>query len=645
MAPNPESALFTQAANSYLHGLQLAHARNLSTGADDAIRHNTTSARVVRRAVVLHAAIAEITSIPSARRSDAVEVSCAYLRGAAARMQAALRDADIAALHTLSTAAQSVLDDLADGNAFEMVDHVEFDETGPRFVKKRSLFRKDSSSENLDEEVSQKPKPGRSFCGLSCQDLSKRDKLVLWLYIIMVLGALVAITAVTVDFVRQQINPGSFIRSEVSESLPAPVVTVCLSQRGIPFSRLQLFNFTDAQGRTFLGATPNGPQTATQGPEFESNVERFWDNPNNENCNAKVGDFFPFAVARLNDLTSGRVTTACRPCYRVGAKQLAISTSTSFQDSSVLAFWTDNYFLQCMKSPTGLNDNAKEILHQQIFARLIPERIASLVSLSSAEGQTPLSQLGIDDIRQLDGEQLCNVFYLSIFPIELENIEPEPNTDIRYEWDGEKWNPNGRGPYFRLTEKVELFPEDSLQMFVGTNRSTATGRLQSNSDMILIGPNTQTYATFRPVIVYDEDRYDISSSTTNLRENVLPFFGYWLRYRIFYNYVRFVTDEWYRESTYPVSQWIVDFTGYATLFTGASLFSLLLLPLLRTMRRREKQRLLKQSPEVYLWSKHRRKVGGESGDGERSPGMAISRGIEDDGLLKSNSVMLPGYNV
>lgn len=494
-------------------------------------------------------------------------------------------------------------------------------------TKRRSLLTRTFSTTS---DSSAGKKGGNVCCGVSCTDLSRRDRAVLWLYFIMIIGAAIAVTAVTVDFAKQAINPGSFIRSEQSESLPAPVVTVCLSQTGVPFSRLQLFNFTDAEGRNLRGADPQGPQNARASSEFTAATERFWDNPGNEDCDAKVGDFFPFPVESLNRLTAGEESTRCRPCYRVGSRQLATVTSTDFRDSSVLSFYTDNYFLQCLKSINGLNEASLDFLRQQMFdKREDMERLGVLSSTSGA-----VDELDRDVFDKVDPKMACNAFYFGFFPKSLET--GTGGVDTRYEYDGSEWNAVGDGPYLNLKESIDFLPQESLQLFVGKNSSSRRNEIGTNRDMILIGPNTQTFATFRPVIVYDEDRYDISSSTSNLMESdVIALFGYWLVYRIYYNFNRFVVDEYYQDSTYPASQWLVDLTGYASLFTGASLFSLLLLPILRSIRKREKVRLRKEKPEVYVWQKMKRKF---KGQGEEGAGAA-------EGDTDRGGVLLPGYNV
>lgn len=462
-----------------------------------------------------------------------------------------------------------------------------------------------------------------------------RERFIVWLYFVMVIGAFLAVTAVTVDFINQINHPGSFIRSTESAELRAPVVTVCLSQAGVPASRLQLFNFTDAEGRLLQGGLPSGTHGETQSQEFAEVVERFWDNPLGEDCDAKVGDYYPFPLQSLNRIISGEETTQCRPCFRVGDKREAMVRSTDFRNSSALELYTDNYFLQCVKNKR-LTQDSLDRLHDTVMANLEDmERFQLLSASAPGKGVRNLTR---DEVGQIDSQQCCNLFYFGFFPRTLDRGTAD--VDIRYNWDGMRWSAVGNGPYLNLNKGLNVLPEESLQMFVSTNRSTEQGKLGKDRDMILIGPNTQTFATFRPIVVYDIDRYDISSSTSNLREtDVIALFGYWLVYRIYYTYNRFVVDEWYRESTYPPSQWVVDVTGYLSLFTGASLFSLLLLPLLRAVRRREKQNLLRQQPEAYLWSRHKKHYDQARG------GATSNADLNTAALSQRSSVRLPGYNV
>lgn len=695
--PQPTPQAFTVEANRFLHDLSLENSAYLSAGNDLGVLQSTRIASTIRRATVVYVAASDILPAIALRESERLARDTAYLRGLVERLWNALRSRDVPALETLGDAAQVVLDAFQEGEAglFEELQVIPLSlggtEVGLGVSRRRVEVVAGGTGGNawsaeddpqdpdpdpdqeLQEELPTKPKRGISImgrkrsttiptaaavsaaqeasnkkgrgscCGLSCSDLGPRDKLILWLYLVMVLGAVIAVTAVTVDFVQQQITPGSFLRAKVTDNLAAPVVTVCLSQRGVPRSRLQLFNFTNAEGINVRGADPNGRQTDRQSPEFAAAVDRFWDNPDNEDCDKKVGDFFPFPLRSLNQLTSGEATTKCRPCYRVGRKQLAIARSTDFQNSSVLEFYTDNYFLQCMKSLNGLNPESLEFLHAQVDRN--KTEMESLGVLSSAVDGVQVTDLKLEQFQEITEEQACNIFYFGFFPKALGTGTGE--VDISYAWNGTKWNPKeGTGPYFKIRTAKDFLPEESLQMFVGTNKTTREEEIGDDRDMVLIGPNTQTFANFRPVVVYDIDRYDISSSTSNLMTNdVAAIFGYWLVYRIYYNFNRFVTEEVYRESTYPASQWIVDLTGYASLFTGASLFSLFLLPLLRAMRKREKQRLIKQKPEVYLWSQHKQRyqgAGGGVGKNASTPNIDL---VENGNLMRGSSVMLPGYNV
>lgn len=665
---------FAQTANKHLSTLHQQHDIHLANGSDSAVQATQHAAATIRTAVLLHRTASQIVALPSPA-DQPLSASRAYLRGLLPRLDAAISTPDLHALATLSAAAQSVLDGmLHPGNGvFEPVaadspppfrtrsrapgasaaalaseqstaaDTFPFPDPDdpppppeqpglpPRLRQGRSVFSRFARERSASTSSDSSPR-SRSFCALSCADLSTKDRVVLWLYFVMVIGALIAVAAVTAEFIQQAVAPGSFIRSTQSDQLPAPVVTVCLSQTGVPFSRLQLFDFVDAEGRSYLGTDPNVAYSEQKGVgQFKGVVERFWDNPDGEDCDSKVGDFFPFPLRSLNDIANGKNSTRCRPCYRVGSRHLAVARDTSFQNSSVMHMFTDNYFLQCMKNERGLDDESMEFLHRVIERNATDLEEWGILTTATEGGS--ISQLSEEQIETISWQQACNIFYFAFFPAVVGRRDA--SVDVRYQFDGEKWVAIGRGPYFEPKVERTFLPQESLQMFVSTNSTTEKGELGRHRDMILIGPSTQTFATFRAVVVYGMDRYDISSSTSSLRsDDVLEMVGYWLRYKIFYNYNRFVVDEYYRESTYPASQWIVDLTGYATLFTGASLFSLLLLPLLRTMRRREKQRLLRRKPEVYLWSKARQQFA--------SSAMA-PRG--DDDNLANRNVLLPGFNV
>lgn len=663
----PEPRAFVDEANLYLHSLSVQHDSNLSAGADLAVLHTTRLARTIRRATLIYAASFDILPAVARRESYQGNNTAKYLHGLVSRLSTALKDRDDVELETLVDAATAELDARKEGeqgvfaplqvvtsskgsragldwlsnipndpnvDADAVVVQESSENALPNLRNKTTAKRnsggnarplkpeRDASGPSMTILTSgQTPRGSQRrqnypFCFATYGDLSSKEKLLLWLYILLVIASLIPIAVVTVDFTKKQINPDSFIRTQVSDNLPAPVVTICLSQRGIPFSRLQLFNFTDAQGVNFRGADPKGPQTDRQSPEFDAVVDRFWDNPDNEDCNKDVGDFYPFPLESLNLLTSGKKTSQCRPCYRVGRKNIVTATSTDFRDSSVLDLYTDNYFLQCMKSVDSLDDRSLKFWHEQLNEK--KGMMEELGVLSSLVENVNVTDLELEQFEKIDSQQGCNIFYFGFFPKTLKT--GTGGVDIKYAWDGTTWNAVGKGPYFNLKKSEDLLPEESLQMFVSRNVSTEESKVGENLDMLLLGPNTQTYASFQPVIDYDGERFDISSSTSNLRrDEVRPIFGYWLVYRVYYNFNRFIIEEHYLDSTYPVSQWFVDVTGYASLFTGASLLSLILFPLWRARQKREDRRLMHQRPEAYYWSAHKKSHLNTTRDRDRKP--------------------------
>lgn len=668
----PEPQAFVDDANLYLQSLSVQHDSNLSAGADLDVLHTTRLARTIRRATLIYAASFDIIPAVAQRESHQGNNTANYLRGLISRLSTALKDRNDAELETLVDAATAELDACKEGEqgvftTLQVVtvskgsgaeldwlsdipndpdaensvsDAVVVQDSSENALALPSLHNKNRAKRNsggfrsslqLKRDASgpsmtiltsgQTPPRGGQrkqkypSCFATYGNLSSKEKLLLWVYILLLLASVIPIAVVTVDFTKKQINPESFIRTQVSDSLPAPVVTICLSQRGIPFSRLQLYNFTDAQGVNFRGADPKGPQTDRQSPEFEAVVDRFWDNPGNEDCNKTVGDFYPFPLESLNQLTSGEKNSQCRPCYRVGRKTV-MATSTDFRDSSILDLYTDNYFLQCMKSINTLDNRSLTFWHGQLNEK--KKKMEVLGVLSSLVDNVKVADLELEQFEKIDSEQGCNIFYFGFFPKLLNT--GTGGVDIKYAWDGSTWNPVGKGPYFKLKTTEDLLPEESLQMFVGRNVSTEENKVGENLDMLLLGPNTQTYASFQPVIDYDGERFDISSSTTNLRQDeVTPIFGYWLVYRVYYNFNRFVVEEHYLDSTYPAGQWFVDVSGYASLFTGASLLSLIFFPLWRARQRREDRRLMHERPEAYYWSEHKKRHLTTTPDMDREP--------------------------
>lgn len=687
------STLFISSANAHLAQLQSDHDMFLATADHVQLHFTLRRAQIIRNAAVVHRAVHDIIALPS---SPSISPHLkTYFLSLLPQLESALRDHNYDTLFQFTAAAQQVLDCTVTGlhTCFTPLDDVVPIEIPSAFASIPAVTSSSGilatrsgrpsadimspsivPSELDDEErnnhsntlhafqnISTKSKSSlrathRSFCfpSITLSDLSRRDKGILALYILMVLASIICITTVTVDFVRESVDPSGFISSAPQQNLSSPVVTVCLSQTGIPFSRLQLFNFTDAEGSNFKGADPYGPQDARVSPEFSAVVERFWENPDNENCTQKVGDFFPFPLRSLQSLVDGLTTTKCRQCYRVGSKHTAFASSSAFQKSSVLSFYTDNYFLQCLKSVAGLNEPSLDFLHDQLFEKRQQMADTGVLKVKP-DVALSVANLSKTEFIKVTAEQACNIFYFAFFPITL-NLQ-DPSVNIQYEFDGNAWNETGDGPYFRTRNETDgLLPTESLQMFVESNESAQNilpgeyiRTLGAESDMILIGPNTQTYATFRKLDVFGRERFDISSSTSNLwQSDITPIFGYWLVYRIYYNYNRFVTDTYYQQSTYPAGQWLVDVTGYASLFTGASVFSLLLLPLLRALHRSEKQQLLQQKPEGYVWSKYRRKLDTVALDSTlQSPRFPFTDrgGTSNTNPARASNMLLPGLNL
>lgn len=119
----------------------------------------------------------------------------------------------------------------------------------------------------------------RKVCGLVWEDLNKVQRWTIVIYLTMVVASLVATVLITKDFVDGILDPDAVLRIESLDKIRAPVMTVCTSLRALPQSRLQFFNYSDAQGNSFVGADPRGPQRERTSPKFESVVERWFDNP------------------------------------------------------------------------------------------------------------------------------------------------------------------------------------------------------------------------------------------------------------------------------------------------------------------------------------------------------------------------------
>lgn len=635
----PPSA-FVATANEHLSRLQQVYHHALSSHDHPALLRSIRHARIIQHAVLLHRAVLDILDLPPSPQTAHARP---YFQHALPRVEAALIDSDFDTLSALSSSLTLLLDAVASESP-----PATFEPIAPSFDQSSidlalPLSTTDHPSSNPHPRGKRRQQPA-ALCK-SFSALSKRQKLIFMLYVFVVIAAFAAVAVITMEFVGQAIDPPGAIRAiPEDDGLAAPVVTVCLSQPGVPFSRLQMFNFTDASGKTFKGADPRGPQDERASPEFQQVVERFWDNPDNEECNATVGDFFPFPLVSLQRIANRQKMTRCRQCYRVGLRRTVVASSTSFQNSSILSLFTDNYFLQCTRTVGGLNDESLKFLHGQLFEKREDMERLEVLSTTVPGDSNRVGNLDEAAFANVTAQQACNIFYFSFFPKALNRTDN--SVDITYAYNGTAWNPDGRGPYFQvLNETTEFLPAESLQMYVEGNSTARKNHLRNDTDVILIGPNTQTYATLRRVIVFETERYDISSSTSNIFQgDITPIFGYWLVYRIYYNFNRFVTDEWSREPTYKAPQWIVDVLGYLSLFTGISIFSLVLLPILRAMRRRDKSRLLQNRPEGYVWAKHKRIAENKLGSGIGNNSSELGGGAELPTSSTGGNLLLPGYN-
>lgn len=185
---------------------------------------------------------------------------------------------------------------------------------------------------------------------LTCELLrvSKTASIVTFLYILLAIASVAAIVVITIQFAQDVRNPESGIELVQHDRLPMPVVTVCSTQTGVPLRRLQFFTFRNALGVVVEGPRP---RSVTGSDEFEAVVERFWDNPNKEDCDRVCGNFFPLPAEQLQGISNGSVSTKCRPCFRTGSKgPEVVATSTAFSDSAFMDLYTDHAFFQVRSS-------------------------------------------------------------------------------------------------------------------------------------------------------------------------------------------------------------------------------------------------------------------------------------------------------
>eukprot|EP00168_Porphyra_purpurea_P005058 TRINITY_DN1609_c1_g1_i3.p1 TRINITY_DN1609_c1_g1~~TRINITY_DN1609_c1_g1_i3.p1 ORF type:complete len:314 (-),score=93.18 TRINITY_DN1609_c1_g1_i3:935-1876(-) len=201
---------------------------------------------------------------------------------------------------------------------------------------------------------------------LTCELLrvSKTASIVTFLYFLLAIASIAAIVVITVQFADDVANPESGIELVRHDALAMPTVTVCSTQTGVPLRRLQFFNYTDAAGVRVSGPLPN----AVNGSDaFEAVVERFWDNPDGEDCDRICGNFFPLPVRSLQRISAGEVATKCRPCFRTGSVgPEVIARSTAFSAAAFMELYTDHAFFQCMFREDGVDDQARDEMRESV---------------------------------------------------------------------------------------------------------------------------------------------------------------------------------------------------------------------------------------------------------------------------------------
>jgi hypothetical protein len=405
----------------------------------------------------------------------------------------------------------------------------------------------------------------RKCCGIVWADLNKRQKWTVGIYLTMVAASLVAVGLITRDYVLDLVKPNASLQIEVLDSIPAPIMTVCTSMRGLPASRLQMFNYSDASGEVFVGTDPHGPQQERGSAAFEAVVERWFDNPDGEcvgclwwgvgggraawvcvgacgcadsvccdcvvlcsageDCLATVGDFFPLPIESLNAIASGKRKTRCRPCFRTGSRGPPVQvTSTDFEKASYASFYTDAYFLQCLHQAGGLEaEYSLPFCQDTIFK--VRQKMADYGLLNTTSGVS-VAALPAGAFNNITSPQACSVLFFAFFPRDLGRSDPR--VDIKYTYDGTKWSKSGGGPYFQPpTAARGLLLQEALEVYISTKETTPKGRLPDTSDLALVGPNSQAFLRLRPVVVFGKDRYDISVSASNfVQDSLKPLFGY-----------------------------------------------------------------------------------------------------------------------
>ena len=320
---------FKMNVNECLLELRQTYRASLISGDDEKVNSTCIAARIVEYAAEVHESASLLAAVrsnieqPGTRSAEASDARH-YLVGVQNRLSEALVLRNIEQLQQISKAASSTINNLANPD----------DAFG-------GIYELGDASKRMNEAPK---KSGSWFQSWDFNSLSAQSKAVLVLYALMLLGALVAVVFTTRMFIEGIVRPNSFLKVVPHNSLPMPVVTLCLSRPGIPHSRFRVWRFKDGSGVLHKGIDPNGNNLA-QHEKDDNPITRFWDNSNNENCVEKIGDFYPFEVEKLNAVANGSVKTLCKPCYRFGHKKAVISRSTDFKNSSLISLFTDHYAL------------------------------------------------------------------------------------------------------------------------------------------------------------------------------------------------------------------------------------------------------------------------------------------------------------
>lgn len=532
----PPSDQFARDANDYIRQLRTVYFDRLRANDDNGVFVAAESAKIVEHAACVHASARSLAGIRAraSTSSDAVNELTQqkeYLRGIQTRLALALANRDISALDRISNAADAAMQHLAhpDEAFADLEGRAQLDRELERravhvdrqlgntagagyddqFVRDMEQNR-DGSENHFAESASGglsrtrnssnsngEKKRKCTFSGFSYRKLSTKDKYVFVVYLIMLICAAVSVGFITAHFIESSMNPESFIGSIVESKLKTPVVTICLSRAGIPLSRLQVFNFTDANGDHFVVSDPKGRHKDRKSENFDSVVERFFHKPESstENCDETVGDFFPFNVEALNALANGSKSSQCQPCFRFGNLKPILTNRTDFEQSSFLSIFTDNYALECLTNPGGLTKPSIEFLHEFI-EKNVKNKMQDTQTLVRGDGQL-FNTTTRAEINLLDSKQLCNAFYFGFFPKGTKAI-PKNDPRVKYTLRNNQWVFEGTQPEFIPPPppkvkrgKADFFPMESIRFFASHDNSS----IEHVRDSLLVGPNTVSFSS------------------------------------------------------------------------------------------------------------------------------------------------------